>query len=214
MVYYSSLQVSFKEILIYFKKADLVFVLLGVFLMLLSHLSRAYRWMVVLKEIGYNVSFYNSGMAIFSGYLVNYIFPRAGEFVRATAITNYENVPFNKSMGSIISERIADVLMLFIVIVIALFLEYNNLIDFLLSKFNGTKVLILFSILSFVLILCGIILSKQLKNSSNKLVVFFRGFIDGVMSVVTMKNKKSFYFSHTSHMDSICTHVLCNYFLF
>ena len=113
LMYYSSLQVSFKEILVYFKKADLVFVLLGVFLMLLSHLSRAYRWVLVLKEIGYNVSFFNSTMAIFSGYLVNYIFPRAGEFVRATSITNYEKVPFNKSMGSIISERIADVLMLF-----------------------------------------------------------------------------------------------------
>ena len=151
LVYYSSLQVSFKEILIYFKKADLVFVLLGVFLMLLSHLSRAYRWILVLKEIGYNVSFYNSGMAIFSGYLVNYIFPRAGEFVRATAITNYENVPFNKSMGSIISERIADVLMLFIVIVIALFLEYNNLIDFYCPNLKGPS-FNLFSILSFVLI--------------------------------------------------------------
>ena len=195
LVYYSSLQVSFKEILVYFKKADLVFVLLGVFLMLLSHLSRAYRWVLVLKEIGYNVSFFNSTMAIFSGYLVNYIFPRAGEFVRATSITNYEKVPFNKSMGSIISERIADVLMLFIVIVIALFHEYNNLIDFLLSKFDTTKVLTLFSIFSFVLI-AGILSYKKLKNSSNKLVVFFKGFIDGVMSVVTMRNKKVFIF-HT-----------------
>lgn len=195
LVYYSSLQVSFKEIIIYFKQADLVFVFLGVFLMLLSHLLRAYRWILVLKEIGYNVSFSNSAMAIFSGYLVNYIFPRAGEFARATAITNYEKVPFNKSIGSIISERIADVLMLFVVIVIALFLEYNNLTDFLLSKFNKTKVLKLllgFSSLLFV----SVILFKKLKNSSNNLVVFFRGFADGIMSVIKMKNKKVFIF-HT-----------------
>lgn len=195
LVYYSSLQVSFKEIIIYFKQADLVFVFLGVFLMLLSHLLRAYRWILVLKEIGYNVSFSNSAMAIFSGYLVNYIFPRAGEFARATAITNYEKVPFNKSIGSIISERIADVLMLFVVIVLALFLEYNNLIDFLLSKFNKTKVLTLLLGFSSLLIV-SVILFKKLKNSSNNLVVFFRGFADGIMSVIKMKNKKVFIF-HT-----------------
>ena len=88
--------------------------------MLISHLSRAYRWVSVLKGIGYNIRVSNSIMAIFSGYLVNYIFPRAGEVVRASAIANYEQVPFNKSMGTIISERIVDVVMLFLVVGITL----------------------------------------------------------------------------------------------
>ncbi len=196
LIYYSFLQVSFSQILSYFKSADLFYVFLGLILMFLSHLSRAYRWVVMLNGIGYKIKLSNSVMALFSAYLVNYIFPRAGELARASIISNYERIPFNKSMGTIISERVADVVMLLLVILIALLSEFDILINFLKSQFSPVKLIVMVSFLLVGLAGGTIYYKKIKKNASNKLVNFLNGLIEGVLSVVTMKAKKTFVF-HT-----------------
>ena len=86
--------------MVYVKKADYTWILLGMFLGLLSHLSRAYRWLFQLEPMGYKVKFGNSVMAVFATYLINYTIPRAGEVARASILTNYEDVPFEKAFGN------------------------------------------------------------------------------------------------------------------
>lgn len=95
-----------------FQTANYGWILLSLALGLLSHFSRAYRWKFMLEPMGYAPKFGNSCMAVLIGYLVNLGIPRAGEVSRAASLTKYEGIPFEKTFGTIVAERVADVLML------------------------------------------------------------------------------------------------------
>ena len=144
LVWYSLSKVSIEELLVYAKKADYTWIVLGVFLGVLSHISRAYRWLFMLEPMGYKIKFGNSLMAVFATYLINYTIPRAGEVARASILTNYEEVPFEKGFGTIVAERIADLLVMLGIIVMTLFLQFDFIFGFLIEKFNPFKILIAF----------------------------------------------------------------------
>ncbi len=97
-----------------FKSANYWWVLLSLTIGIISHLSRAHRWNFMLEPLGYKPKFLNNAMAVVIAYLVNLGIPRAGEISRAATITEYEGVPFEKAFGTIVAERVADVLMLLI----------------------------------------------------------------------------------------------------
>ena len=196
MVWYSLSKVSVEELLIYAKKADYTWIILGMFLGLLSHLSRAYRWRYQLEPMGYNVKFGNSIMAVFATYLINYTIPRAGEVARASIITNYEDVPFEKGFGTIVAERIADMIVMLGIIAITLFLQFDFIYAFLIEKFNPIKILIAL----FVCVLLVIFFLRFIKRSKSKIALkirtFVSGLIEGALSIFKMKKKWAYIF-HT-----------------
>ncbi len=196
MVWYSLSKVSVEELLIYAKNADYKWIFLGVFLGLLSHLSRAYRWLFMLEPMGYNIKFGNSVMAVFATYLINYTIPRAGEVARASIITNYEDVPFEKGFGTIVAERIADMIVMLGIIGITLFLQFDFIYTFLIEKFNPAKILMAL----FVVALLLIFFLRFIKNSKSKIALkirtFVNGLIEGALSIFKMKKKWAFIF-HT-----------------
>lgn len=196
MVWYSLSQISLTELLLYFKKADYFWVVLGIFFGLLSHLSRAYRWRFQLEPMGYHIKFGNSIMAVFATYLINYTIPRAGEVARASILTNYEAVPFEKGIGTIVAERIADVIVMLGIIMITLFLEFEFIYAFLIDKFDPLKI-----ILGFItLLLLVLIFLRYIKRSNSKVALkiktFVNGLIEGALSIFKMKKKWAFIF-HT-----------------
>lgn len=196
LVWYSLSKISIPTLLEYFKNANYYWIALGVFLGVLSHLSRAYRWKFLLQPLGYKPKLFNSIMAVFSGYLVNYTIPRAGEITRATVLTNYENIPLEKSLGTIVSERIADMLVMFFIITITLMLEFDFIYGLLIETFNPQK--LIYGLV--VLIIVGILFFLYIKTSKSKIAVklrtFTSGLITGILSVFKMKNKWLFIF-HT-----------------
>ncbi len=196
LVWFSLHKVSFGQLVVFFKKADYSWIVLGLFFGFLSHLSRAYRWLFLLEPLSYKIKFNNSVMAIFSAYLINYTIPRAGEIARATIITNYEGVPFEKGFGTIVSERIADLIMMFVIIFLTLFIQFDFLYGLLIEKFNPIKMIIALILLGFL----GMFFFKYLKKSSSKIALkirtFVTGLIEGVLSIFKMKKKVAFIF-HT-----------------
>lgn len=196
MVWYSLSQISIKELVNYFKKADYTFILLGVFFGLLSHLSRAYRWRFQLQPMGYNIKLGNSIMAVFATYLINYTIPRAGEVARASILTNYEGVPFEKGFGTIVAERIADMIVMLGIITVTLFLQFDFIYSFLVEKFNPSKIImgaLLF--LGFGVVFLVFIKRSNLKIAK-KIKGFVNGLIEGALSIFKMKKKWAFIF-HT-----------------
>ena len=196
MVWYSLSQISIKELVNYFKKADYTFISLGVFFGLLSHLSRAYRWRFQLQPMGYNIKLGNSIMAVFATYLINYTIPRAGEVARASILTNYEGVPFEKGFGTIVAERIADMIVMLGIITVTLFLQFDFIYGFLVEKFNPTKIImgaLLF--LGFGVVFLVFIKRSNLKIAK-KIKGFVNGLIEGALSIFKMKKKWAFIF-HT-----------------
>ncbi|PKQ45851.1 lysylphosphatidylglycerol synthase transmembrane domain-containing protein [Confluentibacter flavum] len=196
LVWYSLHKVSFNQLIVFFQEADYRWIVLGMFFGFLSHLSRAYRWLFLLEPLGHKIKFNNSVMAIFSAYLINYTIPRAGEIARATIITNYESVPFEKGFGTIVAERIADLIVMFIIILITLFIQFDFLYGFLIEKFNPIKIVIALLLLIFL----GVLFFKYLKKSTSKMALriktFVKGLIEGVLSIFKMKKKWAFIF-HT-----------------
>lgn len=180
----------------YAKKADYTWIFLGMFLGLLSHLSRAYRWRFQLDPMGYSIKLENSIMAVFSTYLINYTIPRAGEVARASILTNYEDVPFEKGFGTIVAERIADMIVMLGIIAITLFLQFDFIYGFLIEKFNPTKIILGLGVLAILMFL----FSKFVKQSQSKFALKIRGFvnglIEGALSIFNMKKKWAYIF-HT-----------------
>ena len=156
LIYYSYSKFStqqLKEISTYFKKANYTFIIISLSFNLLSHISRAYRWNFMLEPIGYKPKLLNNFMAISVAYIMNIFIPKSGEVSRALIINKYENVPFDKAFGTIISERIVDLFFLFMFTAIALFMQFDTLSDFLLNVLPINTIYNLLAILLVLLIL-------------------------------------------------------------
>ena len=196
LVWYSLSKVSIVTLLDYFKEANYWWIALGLFFGILSHLSRAYRWKFLLEPMGYKPDFGNSTMAVLVAYLVNYAVPRAGEVSRAAVMTNYENIPFEKGFGTIVAERIADLVMMLSIIAITLFVQFDFIYELLTKNFNPIKT----ATILVALIVGGYLLTKYVKKAQAgiglKIKNFVSGLIEGVTSILKMKNKWAFIF-HT-----------------
>ena len=90
------------------------------FILSASHISRALRWKILMKPMGYNPSLLNTFFAVMVGYLANLAIPRLGEVLKCTILGKYEKVPPDKLIGTILIERAVDVISLGIVFIIAL----------------------------------------------------------------------------------------------
>lgn len=173
------------------------FIMLSVLFGLLSHLSRAYRWKFLLEPMGYKPRFQNSFMAVMVGYLANFGIPRSGEVLRGVTVSSYEQIPFEKAFGTIISERIADFLMLLLVIGLTLILQT----EYLLAYFDQNNINPFFTIaMLFVIVLVGVIILKQIQKAESGILLkvkeFAKGLLEGMRSIFRMKNKGAFLF-HT-----------------
>ncbi len=180
------------EIKFYFSKANYGYIILAVCLTLLSHISRAYRWSFMLQPLGYKPKLLNNFMAISIAYLLNMFIPKSGEVARGMVLDKYENIPFEKGFGTIISERIVDLIMLFLFTAIALFVQYDVLIGYLTEIIEPRKLYIAFGGMVFLGILFFLFLKYSNSGIKHKLKKFFGGLKEGVMSIRTMKKKVRF----------------------
>ena len=109
-----------------FYNANYFWVFLSLFVSLLSHVSRSYRWLFLLETMGYKPKFSNAYHAVMSGYIINFTVPRSGEIARAGLLATYEKVPFEKGFATIVVERVVDVIMLGIVVLISGYLQSDS----------------------------------------------------------------------------------------
>lgn len=194
--WYTFSKLPIKEFIPYFENANYSWIALGVVFGILSHLSRAYRWKFMLEPLGYNPKLPNSIMAVFIAYLANFGIPRSGEVLRAAVLTNYEDVPFEKGFGTIVAERFADLVMMFGLIAIALYLKFDFIYKFFIEKFNPQTLVII----GIGFLILAIVFTLFFKNSKSKFAIKIRtfviGLIEGVLSIFKMKQKWAFIF-HT-----------------
>ncbi|NAS31216.1 flippase-like domain-containing protein [Flavobacteriaceae bacterium R38] len=182
-----------KTIYKYIKEADYFWVAMSWLLGILSHLSRAYRWNFLLEPMGHKVRFPNSLMATSVAYFANLGIPRSGEVLRATTLASYENVPFQKAFGTIVAERIVDLIMLFLITSIALALQTDTIMELLMKREGSSSFLL---VIGAIGLLSVFIFIRFIKNSKNafaiKLKAFINGLLEGVVSIFKMKKKWPF----------------------
>lgn len=135
----------------------------------------------------------NSILIVLISYFANLGIPRSGEILRATALATYEKVPFEKGFGTIVTERVIDLLMLLFIILITLFLQTDIILGFLEEK--GVNLIGAIGILAVGitgLFVGTYIIRKSKSPLAQKLKSFLNGLLDGVLSIFKMKKKWPF----------------------
>src|SRR5690606_30341871 len=182
LVWYSYSSTSEEEreqIIHYISNADPFWIGMSVVLGTLSHISRAVRWRYLLAPLGHRPKTLNTIFIVLIAYFTNLGIPRSGEVLRATALTTYENVPFEKGFGTIVTERVIDLIMLLLIVALALVLQTDIILGFLETKgfsLMGTAGVLAVGLAVFLL---AIYLVKRSESPlAKKLKVFLRGLLD------------------------------------
>lgn len=174
-------------------EADKFWIVVSVLLGSISHFSRAYRWKYLLEPMGYKTGTLNRFMAVMVGYLANFGIPRSGEVLRAVTMSTYEDVPFEKGFGTIISERVADLVILMAIVGIAILLQTDELLAYLSSEnINPWKTLFIFLALVVILTIGVFIVSRSNIKFFRKIKDFAKGLLEGMRSILKMKDKWAF----------------------
>lgn len=187
----------------HFKKANYWWVLAAVASAFISHMSRARRWQMMMKSLGYPIGFMAAFNSIFVNYLVNLGIPRTGELARCGVLSQYYDIPFDKSFGALVNERVIDIILLFFVGFMVLIFQYDIFINFmreyllpfvektgLLEKTSSLIItgLILFALGLFVLYL----IYKGKFPLQAKFSNLFAGIKEGLLSILKLENPALF----------------------
>ena len=105
-------------------------VLCGIF----SHLSRAQRWRMLIRPLGYSPRYFVTFLTVMIGYVANLAFPRLGEVLKCTFLSRYEKIPADKLIGTMIVERLIDAISLLLAVALALITQYPAIRAYM----NGT----------------------------------------------------------------------------
>ncbi len=183
------------KIKISFEKANYYYILLSLIIACVGYWSRAYRWKFALNHLGYETKFSNNFFTVCVSYLVNLTVPRSGEISRAALLKKYENVPFDKAFGTIVAERIVDLLIFFLFVFIGFVSQFDKIYQFLLSENVSFQSLIITAIvgvfLFFGFILIWIYAEWQIILKLKKKL---SGLVEGITTVYKMKDKWNYIF--------------------
>ena len=177
-------------------------IIVSIIIGLLSHISRTIRWNLMIEPLGHKPRALNTFLAVMIGYLMNLALPRMGEISRCGVLARYEKIPFTKLVGTVVLERLIDVLMLLLLLVVVAITQFGQVLAFLnnnpevqekLGKILHSPVLPVSLALLFALIWFS---RHKIKASgaAKKVVSLFNQFAEGFQSIKDIKNKGAFIF--------------------
>lgn len=189
------------------KLANPWFLLLCAICSFASLVSRAMRWVQLIEPLGYKPRLITTYHAVMFGYLANMAIPRLGEISRCGALNKSDGVPFEKLIGTVIVERLMDVIMLAVCIFLTALLEFDRLGGFLNEHLfnplfekigNSTVALSIFAVIviAFVVVMIRIFKMENPPAFVAKIRKLMGGIAEGLRSITLIKNKGLFIF-HT-----------------
>lgn len=157
----------------------------------LSHFFRALRWKILLQPLKLNPTTTNITFAVLIGYLVNLLVPRMGEVARCTVLAKYEHEPVDKIIGTIVAERLFDIICLMLVTVLAFVLQMDMASSYITEQM--TKLAIKGSTVAFILggiaLFIALLIFIYRRNKNSKIGHFISGIGYGIMSIKFMHKK-------------------------
>ena len=194
MVYIKDLQpaITFDHFLQAFKNANYLWVFLALLVALLSHISRAYRWKYLLLPLGIKPKLSLMYHSVMIGYIINLTIPRSGEVARAGYFSKYQKTSTDKIFGTIVVERVIDLVMFGLVFMIALYLQADQ------DQFNQLRQTNAESLPGWVVPLCtilgliGIVVVFAVKKIRIKVLNFLKGILEGCLTIIKLKQKVAF----------------------
>lgn len=178
---------------------------LSVLLGFLALLIRAVRWKQLIEPLGYSTRTSSTYHAVMIGYLANMAIPRLGEITRCGALSKSDKVPFDKLVGTVIVERVSDVIMLLLSILLVAILESKLLSGFLIAQVihplvklfseHPALILVLITLLAGgILVIVYLFRMKNPPSFISKIIALIRGVFEGLKSIRNLENKPLFIF--------------------
>ncbi|MDC1107110.1 lysylphosphatidylglycerol synthase transmembrane domain-containing protein [Prolixibacteraceae bacterium] len=169
-------------------------VLMAMSMIILSHIIRALRWNIVLNNEHRTVRFRNSFLAVMSAYFMNYVIPRIGEVTRCAGIAKMEKITFSEALGTVVSERIIDIIMLLFLTLIVILAQTAKVIDFIKEQ-SGIYEKITMVLLNPIGILAVVVITialgfftyKVIVSEKLKKITIVQNFILGVLAIGKIK---------------------------
>ncbi|MEI6885180.1 MAG: lysylphosphatidylglycerol synthase transmembrane domain-containing protein [Bacteroidota bacterium] len=185
------------EIMHSFRTANYYWVGLAIVLGVFSHILRAARWVLFFEPMGFKPKLKTTFYAVMVGYFANMAFPRLGEVTRCGIMSRYEKVPFQKALGTVVTERAIDMLIFFLLFLLMLFTQMGIISEYLnqniypkvVAKFGDLHYSRMIFLSLGGLLLVGILLwlavRKKVKASKTyiKITHLIIGFWEGLKSL-------------------------------
>jgi uncharacterized protein (TIRG00374 family) len=198
-------KIDIKEVAVQIRAAKYEWLLFSIGLGVLSHIARAMRWNILIRSMGYKTDTQTTFYAVMVGYMANMAFPRLGEVTRCGVLAKKKDIPFNSLFGTVISERVFDMIVLMVIMVAVILLQLGMLSAFVhkyiisyLTGIANRDNLVIAIILIIVVIILPLVLFRIFLSRIRKLHLyikvtdFLRGLLDGVKSIMKIKQKWSF----------------------
>jgi uncharacterized protein (TIRG00374 family) len=189
------------------KQANVFWLIAAMMVGMLGHWIRAARWKIMLNSLNYKVKTYPGFLSVISGYFINLAIPRAGEISRCALMSGVSGVPVQTLIGTVVTERIIDLIMTVFIIFSVLFLQFDLLFEFtnrtlftpLMDKLNPIvsnglfwPIFIVALIIFFLGIRFLLFKRKKYEPGQSKLTALLKGFADGLQSIFKLKNPTYF----------------------
>jgi uncharacterized protein (TIRG00374 family) len=185
------------------REANYSWLLISLVFAIVSHIFRALRWNLLINSLNYKTKLSTTFFAVMIGYMANTAVPRMGEFMRCGVLSKKEKIPFNALFGTVISERIFDLIVLFFIIFLVIIFQINSLSDFMNEVFGPTinnlssnlTSLLFFVGLTLLTIVLVVFIVKIFKEKIKKqpffkkLHEFLDGFLDGIKTIMKLRQK-------------------------
>lgn len=177
-------------------------IVVSLLLGLVSHISRTIRWNLMIEPLGHKPRMLNTFLAVMIGYLMNLALPRMGEISRCGVLSRYEKISFTKLIGTVVVERLVDVLMLLLLLAIVVLTQFGKVVQFLANNPDvEAKLIGVLTSPYLYIVLAGLVsliwLSRhKIKSSSamQKVVELSNKFVEGIQTISRMKKKGAFIF--------------------
>ena len=185
------------------KEVSYRWIFLSLVLGLLSHISRTIRWQMLIEPVEGRPGLLNTFLAVMIGYLANLVVPRMGEISRCAVLSRYEDASFTRLVGTVVTERILDLIMLLLSLVLVVVIQYKVFVEIVQNKIELTGVKAFFSSWVFfvsMVSLLGLVFLFRKRIMSwkffSKVRELWHKFKEGLLSFRNVKNKPIFIF-HT-----------------
>jgi glycosyltransferase 2 family protein len=198
-------KIEIKDVAAEIRAAKYEWLLFSIILGVFSHIARAMRWNILIRSMGYKTDTQTTFYAVMVGYMANTAFPRLGEVTRCGVLSKKKDIPFNALFGTVISERVFDMIILIIIMIAVIFLQLSMLSAFVhkyiisyLSGMANRDNLIMAIIVLIIVIILPLVLFRIFFNRIRKLHIynkvrdFLKGLLDGVKSIMKIRQKWSF----------------------
>ncbi len=200
-------QVSKEELYKAFQNTNKIWILVSLLVSFFSHLVRAYRWNFLLENYQLKTDLFTSTSSVFIGYLANYGLPRMGEISRCAIASKYNKIPIDIALGTVIAERVVDLLLLFTIFIFVILFQFQDLQTLLnkyiliplSEKFSGQNVFYLLLIILFFVFVFFILMKRKKSTSEtplfDKVIQVIRNLITPLLSIHKIPHPFAFWWN-------------------